>query len=290
MNAFGQDHTELMGLGALGEIRRAPDGNLYQWVHGVDGLGNPVGFWKKLKRFVRKARGFARKWAPMVQRFASAIPLPQAQAVAKGIQTAQGAGVFGVDGLGTLYETPDGTVYQVQGVADGDVSQILGVGSLGEVRQGPDGNLYEWTHGVDGLGNPVGFWKKLKRFARRAHRFVKKLAPMVQKVASFIPLPQAQAVAKGIELARGAGVLGVDGVGALYESPDGTVYQGIDDDDVQGLAAEDEIQGFADDEVQGYGQDEDGTAGLAAYVPDAPAGTRWFQPPAQAPDIWKPLW
>ncbi len=27
-----------------GEIRQGPGGQLYQWVEGIDGLGNPIGF------------------------------------------------------------------------------------------------------------------------------------------------------------------------------------------------------------------------------------------------------
>ena len=31
--------TQMMGIGYLGEVRQGPDGNLYQYVQGVDGLG-----------------------------------------------------------------------------------------------------------------------------------------------------------------------------------------------------------------------------------------------------------
>jgi hypothetical protein len=53
------------------------------------------------------------------------------------------------------------------------------------------------------------------------------------------------------------------------------------------------MQGFSENEelgdLYGYVQ-EDGMRGLEAYVPDQPAGTRMFMRPAQAPEIWKPLW
>jgi len=39
------DLTQVLGFGGVGEVRQGPDGNLYQWVHGADGLGDPVGFW-----------------------------------------------------------------------------------------------------------------------------------------------------------------------------------------------------------------------------------------------------
>ena len=42
----------------------------------------------------------------------------------------------------------------------GTIGASLGIGNyVGEIRQGPDGQLYEWVEGVDGLGNPIGFWK-----------------------------------------------------------------------------------------------------------------------------------
>jgi hypothetical protein len=41
--------TDMMGIGNyVGEVRRGPDGQVYQWVEGVDGLGNPIDFFKKL--------------------------------------------------------------------------------------------------------------------------------------------------------------------------------------------------------------------------------------------------
>src|SRR5262249_17326377 len=50
------DMTEIMGIGSyLGGLRRGPDGNLYEWVEGVDGLGNPIGFWRKAFSFVKSA-------------------------------------------------------------------------------------------------------------------------------------------------------------------------------------------------------------------------------------------
>jgi hypothetical protein len=39
------DLTQVLGAGTIGEVRQAPDGSVYQWTQGADGLGNPVGFW-----------------------------------------------------------------------------------------------------------------------------------------------------------------------------------------------------------------------------------------------------
>ena len=43
-------------------------------------------------------------------------------------------------------------------LGEDDATRMMGVGYLGEVRQGPDGALYQYVQGVDGLGNPIGFW------------------------------------------------------------------------------------------------------------------------------------
>ena len=51
---------------------------------------------------------------------------------------------------------------ELRGLSEDEATQMMGIGYLGEVRQGPDGNLYQWMQGVDGLGNPVGFWGKLR--------------------------------------------------------------------------------------------------------------------------------
>src|SRR5262245_15651018 len=49
------------------------------------------------------------------------------------------------------------------------MKHVMGIGSyVGEVRQGPDGNLYQLVAGVDGLGNPIGFWRRAFRFVKGA--------------------------------------------------------------------------------------------------------------------------
>jgi hypothetical protein len=66
------DATRMMGVGYLGEVRQGPDGALYQYVQGVDGLGNPIGgFWSRLRSRVKKFVGRA---LPIAQQFAPFIP------------------------------------------------------------------------------------------------------------------------------------------------------------------------------------------------------------------------
>jgi hypothetical protein len=195
-----------------------------------------------------------------------------------------------------------------------ELTQMMGIGYLGEVRPGPDGGQYQWTQGVDGLGNPVGFWRRLRRFARRRLRpFIRRALPLVQRFAPLVP--GGAAVAEGLRVAAPAlQQAGVSGLGALYQAPDGTLYQmqGLgqddelqgygEDDELQGLAEDDELQGYGeDDELQGYGEDDElqgidgyvrqqGVSGLGAFVPQQPPSTPWFQSPATPPEIWRPLW
>jgi len=262
----------MMGVGYLGEVRQGPDGALYQYVQGVDGLGNPMGFWRRLKRFARRV---VQKALPIAQQFAPIIP-GGAAALTAVTPFLKQAGVAGHDGLGALYEAPDGSLYQVQGLAeDADlrgidedaVTQMMGIGYLGELRQGPDGAVYQYVQGVDGLGNPIGgFWSRLRR---RAKKFVAQALPIAQQVASVIPGGTA-ALTAATPILKEAGVAGYAGLGALYQAPDGTVYQmqglsdddelrGLDEDeDLRGLDEDEELRGFAeDDELRGLDEDEE---------------------------------
>ena len=123
--------TQMMGIGYLGEVRQGPDGNLYQYVQGVDGLGNPIGgFWSKLKRGLRKVHSLA-------QRGASFIPGSYGAAIRAGLKVAtpvlQKAGIAGGNGLGALYQAPDGTLYQrVQGLDEDE--ELRGLAEDEELR------------------------------------------------------------------------------------------------------------------------------------------------------------
>jgi hypothetical protein len=125
-----QDATDMMGIGSyVGEVRRGPDGRVYQWVEGVDGLGNPIGFWKGLKKVVSKATSLA-KFVPGLGPIIGAVKpfcqaLPQLQPVmqqAPGIQPVYMLGtkickVLGKVGIagaeGGIMEAPDGQLYEV---------------------------------------------------------------------------------------------------------------------------------------------------------------------------------
>jgi hypothetical protein len=223
MRYLGEDDiTQMMGIGRVGEVRQGPDGRLYQWVQGVDGLGNPIGFWRALRRVGRGLRRVAQRALPIVQQVAPLVP--GGGAVTAALRAAapvlQRAGVTGQNGLGALYQAPDGSLYQVQGLA-----QEEDIGGLAEDEELP------------GLAQDEE----------------------LQGLAEEEELP------------------------GLAE-----------DDELQALAEEDEVQGFGEDEdLQGLDQGyirEGRINGLEAYVPEQPASTRWFTPPNQPPEMWKPLW
>jgi hypothetical protein len=242
MNYLGEnDLTQVMGIGSLGEVRAAPDGQLYQWTAGVDGLGNPVGFWRRLRRLSRGIRRFARRALPVVSRFAPFIP-GIGPAVAAGIQTAspylRQAGVLGDSGLGALYQSPDGTVYQVQGLAEDD--DLRGFGEDEELR-------------------------------------------------GFAEDEELRGLAEDDELR------GLDEDEELRGLDEDDELRGLtEDEELRGLSEDEELHGIAEEEeLRGFDQGyvrENGVDGIDAYVSDQPTGTRWFRPPAQPPEMWKPLW
>ncbi len=241
---------------------------------------------------------------PFAQQIAPFIPGASA-ALTVATPFLKRAGVAGYEGIGELYEAPDGSLYQIQGLAEDedlrgmgedDMTQMMGIGYLGEVRQGPDGNLYQYVQGVDGLGNPVGgFWSRLKKLRSRVKNVVGRALPFAQKIAPFIP-GGAAALTVATPFLKRTGVAGHTGMGALYEAADGSLYQmqGIaddddlrgleDDEDLRGLDDDDELQGFdaddelegledaeelqgfdADDELQGFDEDEE-MQGIEGYV------------------------
>ena len=150
MQGLSEDQvTQMMGIGYLGEVRQGPDGNLYQYVQGVDGLGNPIGgFWSRLKRIARSA---VRKAMPLAQRFAPFIP-GGAAALTVATPILKQAGVAGHEGIGALYQAPDGSLYQqVQGLADDE--ELRG---LGEDAGHPDDG-----HRLSGRSAPGPGWESL---------------------------------------------------------------------------------------------------------------------------------
>ncbi|WP_446810385.1 hypothetical protein ACH50O_01995 [Methylomonas sp. 2BW1-5-20] len=320
------DVTQMMGIGYLGEVRQGPDGQLYQFVQGVDGLGNPVGgFWSRVKHGLKRALPIARHFAPFI---------PGGSAVLTAATPfLRQAGIQGQDGIGELYAAPDGNVYQVQGLGEPEqfygidedsLDQIMGLGYVGEIRQGPDGNLYQYLQGVDGLGNVGGFWSKLRKLGKRALQFqparlalkavspyLQQAIPMVRQVASAIP-GGTEALTAAAPLMKQAGLSGCN---CQQHKPYDVAQamSGFAEDELQGLAADDELQGYADggdlygpddelmqgldaddefagydgeDELQGFADDQD-MQGVEGYVKqDGVNGLERYEPEQPLQTRW----
>jgi hypothetical protein len=146
-----------MAPGKPGQIRVGPGGHRYRWVRGVSAQGKPMGFWRRLRPArapmrpsaprakqggprmrarpaprgrggPRRKGGFLKKLLPIAKLATRLIPVPGAGvALRAGLNVAskliKPRGVAD-DGLGALYASPDGTVYQMQGFADDDVHGI----------------------------------------------------------------------------------------------------------------------------------------------------------------------
>lgn len=90
--------------------------------------------------------------------------------------------------LGALYATPDGAVYQMQGLGAEDAEEApeaaesapaqpppsagdaparaMGPGRPGQIRVGPGGHRFRWVHGRNAQGKPIGFWRRIRPMAR----------------------------------------------------------------------------------------------------------------------------
>jgi hypothetical protein len=305
MRYLGEDEVpQMKGIG----LYQGADGNLYEWVEGVDAADEAVGFWE----------GLSESEDPAVR------------------------------GFGALYQAPDGTLYQMQGLAEGEETGAE-TESESEGAEQPEATAEEEPPKARGPrvqgrrrfirrrpGRP-GFAVRRGAPPRRRRRggFFKKLLPIAKFATRFIPGigPVASA---GLDVAgkllKRKGVSGYDGFGALYAAPDGSLYQvqglaeddelrgfaedeelrgleedeelrGVDEDEeLRGFDEEEELRGFAEDEeLRGIGEDQDmqgidgyvrqdGMSGLEAYVPQTPPKTPWHVVPTEPPEIWKPLW
>jgi hypothetical protein len=133
------DLTQVMGIGNyVGEVRRGPDGQPYQWVEGVDGLGNAIGFWKGLKSLASKAVKFIPGIGPVIEQVRGAV---------KGFCT-------GLPKLGPcIQQSPDlQPVYQIGTKLCSILSKAGIAGADDGIMQAPDGQLYEVVEGIGEFG------------------------------------------------------------------------------------------------------------------------------------------
>jgi hypothetical protein len=132
-----------MGIGSyVGEVRRGPDGQPYQWVEGVDGLGNAIGFWKSLKSLASKA-------IPMVTKFIPGIGpvIEQVRGAVKGFCT-------GLPKMQPIVDqSPDiKPVYNIGTKLCSILSKVGIAGADDGIMQAPDGQLYEVVEGIGEFG------------------------------------------------------------------------------------------------------------------------------------------
>jgi hypothetical protein len=123
-----------------------------------------------------------------------------------------------------------------------DMTNMMGIGSyVGEVRRGPDGQVYQWVEGVDGLGNPIGFFKKLLSKALPFAKMLPGVGPIIGAVKPFCQtLPKMQPFIQqapgiqpiytlGTKICKVLGKVGIAGAeGAIMEAPDGQLYEVVE--------------------------------------------------------------
>ncbi|MHA4170075.1 hypothetical protein, partial [Bacillus cereus] len=256
--------TQIMGLGTPGEFRHGPDGRVYGWVEGLDSYGRRRGGWTPHSRLRRRVyrlcaytfpKHFGRR--PIIR---SARPTTQIRPIYSKIVRSNANSMPRILRPSSVSLRGLGAPAEIQG--------LLGVGYPGATIQGPDGHLYGWISGYDGLGNPLGFWGKLKRL-------VKKIAKKVLPIATnFLPLVPGigPAAATALKIARGSGLLGISQTGTpIYRGVDGSLYgiEGVGADPVHGLDI-DLIHGLEADPIHGleadplYGLEADPIHGLEA--------------------------
>jgi len=154
MRYLGEDEaTRMMGPGYVGDLYQDLDGHLYEWVEGVDEWGDPSGFLQGLSE-------------------------PQ---------------VAELSGLGALYEAPDGTLLQVQGLAEEEAAETEAAkteesgGTEPPKGMGPARRLHPRARvrrRRPGLRPGPG----VKRGPpRKKGGFLKKLLPIAKFAAGFIP-------------------------------------------------------------------------------------------------------
>ncbi|MCC7125149.1 MAG: hypothetical protein IT178_09890 [Acidobacteria bacterium] len=306
----GQDET-IQGVGCPGGCQGA-DTPRYQWVQGVDGLGNHVGYWQPTGPLATNAP-YARRSAPFFGEVAEAadgqlyqwvegvdglgspfgfwkrlkrlakraMPLAQklapfipggAAALTVATPFLKRAGMAGLGDVGALYAADDGTVYQLHGI-DAD-------------------------EGVDGLADD-----ELQGLADDDLQGLEDDELQGLEADEELNGFSADAAIEG--LADGDDLQGLSADPDLDGYASADPLEGLSADDLEGFA-DDDLQGFADDDLQGFADDplegiaDDGQAingyvrdgrlhGIDGYERERPPRTPAFAPAANAP-MWAPLW
>ena len=303
----GQDDT-IQGLGC-GRGCAAAAGPRYQWVQGVDGLGQTVGYWRPTRALTpeapyarnttpffgevaQAADGHLYQWVQGVDGLGSpfgfwkrlkrlarrAMPLVQriapfvpgaAAALTVATPFLKQAGVAGLGDVGALYAAPDGSLYQVQGV---DAAESIDGFADDELNGLADAEL-------QGLADD-----DLTGIADEELRGLSD-----DELRGLEADDELSGFGEGEDLSGFAAMEPLDGM-------DADELNGFAADDLEGLA-DDELNGIGDDDLNGVGDAEhmsgyvrDGAvSGIDGYRPDGPSRTPAFSPAPNAP-MWAPLW
>jgi hypothetical protein len=307
--SLGQDDT-MQGVGC-GRGCAGAAGPRYQWVQGVDGLGNTVGYWQPAQPSTPGAP-YARNAAPFFGEIAEAVDGNLYQ------------WVQGVDGLGSPFGfwkrikrlakralpivqriapfVPGGAAALTAATPFLKHAGIAGLGDVGALYAAPDGSLYQ-VQGVDDADSIDGFADDdLNGFADDelqgfADDDLNGMAD--DELRGLEADDELNGYGEGEDLNGFAAGDELYGIGA---EPDLSGFaamdpiDGVDADELNGYAADD-LDGFADDELNGFADDErvsgyvrDGRInGIDGYRADGPATTPAFSPAQNAP-MWAPLW
>ena len=296
----GQDDT-MQGFGCGAHCAGAA-GPRYQWVQGVDGLGNTVGYWKPTQPMTPDAP-YARNAAPFFGEIAEAADGNLYQ------------WVQGVDGLGSPFGfwkrikrlarramplvqrlapfVPGGAAALTAASPFLKHAGVAGLGEVGALYAAPDGSLYQ-VQGVDAADSIDGFADDdINGLAEEelqglANDDLDGLADEELHGLSDDDLSGLEADDELSGFAEGEDLNGMAAMDPL---------DGMDADELNGLAAGEDLDGFAEDELNGFADDErmsgyvrDGRInGIEGYRPDGPPSTPAFSPAANAP-MWAPLW
>jgi hypothetical protein len=197
-----QDMTNMMGIGNyVGEMRRGPDGQVYQWVEGVDGLGNPIGFWTKAVKAVGKV--------------GKAVRGGLVYLIPRRIKNAARSVCSTIDQLGpAVQQIPQAAPHYA--AASGFCRVLRGAGIAGvgeEAVEIPEAA----RQAAASIPAPV------KGVARKVCGFVDQLTPIVR----FIP-PVSRPLKGLTTLCKVLRDEGVAGVGEIMQAPDGQLYEVVE--------------------------------------------------------------
>lgn len=191
------DMTEVMGIGSyVGQVRRGPDGELYQWVEGVDGLGNPIGgWWSKIKRGVKKAARAVKKYHPASIAYRAGksavkyarkpwcIPL---RALPRPVRSMAKKVCRVVGRLSPLKYVPVVGGYYRGFSKLCNLAKGCGIAGVeGEIMQAPDGQHYEVVEDIGAYGEPRAYLKPVQLIINA------RIQPRRQGVRTAMPRPQA---------------------------------------------------------------------------------------------------